>query len=300
MKSLNLKTALCLVLLLFSTAALAQKPEEKLLCVINKTHKKILVAAHRGDWRNTPENSMKALLNCIDSGYDIMELDVKMTRDSQLIIMHDNTIDRTTNAKGKVSDYTLSEIRKLRLRNGLGRVTNHPIPTFKEMMLAAKGKIIINVDKGNDRLPEVFQVLLETGTLEQAIVNVGDNISYQQLTKTNEIPDRAILMVVVNMKLQDAAVIISSYKLRKKSIIQPIFDTDTLTNLNSLPKLSSKQVIWLNSLWPSLNGGHDDDLAVEQGNPEASWGWLIKKGASILQTDRPLEMQQYLRENGNN
>ena len=300
MKSLNLKTALCLVLLLFSTAALAQKPEEKLLRVINKTHKRILVAAHRGDWRNTPENSMKALLNCIDSGYDIMELDVKMTRDSQLIIMHDNTIDRTTNAKGKVSDYTLSEIRKLRLRNGLGRVTNHPIPTFKEMMLAAKGKIIINVDKGNDRLPEVFQVLLETGTLEQAIVNVGDNISYQQLTKTNEIPDRAILMVVVNMKLQDAAVIISSYKLRKKSIIQPIFDTDTLTNLNSLPKLSSKQVIWLNSLWPSLNGGHDDDLAVEQGNPEASWGWLIKKGASILQTDRPLEMQQYLRENGNN
>jgi glycerophosphoryl diester phosphodiesterase len=287
-------------LLILNTAAQAQKPEEKLLNIINKTNRKVLIAAHRGDWRNTPENSMKALLNCISQGYDIMELDVKMTRDSQLVIMHDNTIDRTTNAKGKVSDYTLSEIKKLRLRNGLGRITNHPIPTLEEMMLAAKGKIIINVDKGNDNLPAVFRVLQGTGTLEQAIVNVGDNIGYQQLMKVNKIPDKAILMVVVNMKLQDATVIISSYKLRKKSIIQPIFDDDTLTNLDTLPKISSEQVIWLNSLWPSLNGGHDDDVAVEEANPEGSWGWLIKKGASILQTDRPLEMQQYLREKGKN
>lgn len=298
MKCLNIKSALFLFLLILSTAAQAQKPQEKLLSVINKTNKKVLIAAHRGDWRNTPENSMRALLNCITRGYDIMELDVKMTRDSQLVVMHDNTIDRTTNAKGKVSDYTLSEIKKLRLRNGLGRITNHPIPTLEEMMLVAKGKIIINVDKGNDKLPAVFQVLQGTGTLEQAIVNVGDNIVYQQLMKVNKIPDKAILMVVVNMKLQDAAVIISSYKLRKKSIIQPIFDDDTLTNLNTLPKISSEQVIWLNSLWPSLNGGHDDDLAVEEANPKASWGWLIKKGASILQTDRPFEMQQYLREKG--
>jgi glycerophosphoryl diester phosphodiesterase len=296
MKYLNLKTSFCLVLLLLGMAVQAQEPREKLLRIINKTNKTILIAAHRGDWRNTPENSMKALLNCIERGYDIMELDVKMTRDSQLVIMHDNTIDRTTNAKGKVSEYTLAEIRKLRLRNGLGRITDHPIPTLEEMMLAAKGKIITNVDKGNQWLPAVLQVLQKTGTLEQAIVNVGDNIAYQQLIKENDIPDKAILMVVVNMKLQDAGAIISSYKTRKRSVIQPIFNTDSLTNLNTLPKISSEQVIWLNSLWPSLNGGHDDDLAVEQANPAAAWGWLISKGASILQTDRPLELQHYLRE----
>jgi glycerophosphoryl diester phosphodiesterase len=296
MKYLKLRTSLCLVLLLLGMAVQAQEPREKLLRIINKTNKTILIAAHRGDWRNTPENSMKALLNCIERGYDIMELDVKMTRDSQLVIMHDNTIDRTTNAKGKVSDYTLAEIRKLRLRNGLGRVTGHPIPTLEEMMLAAKDKIIINVDKGNDWLPAVLQVLQKTGTLEQSIVNVGDNIAYQQLIKENDISDKAILMVVADMKLPDAAAIISSYKTRKRSIIQPIFNTDSLTNLNTLPKVSSEQVIWLNGLWPSLNGGHDDDLAVEQADPEAAWGWLISKGASILQTDRPLELQKYLRE----
>jgi glycerophosphoryl diester phosphodiesterase len=296
MKYLKLRTSLCLVLLLLGMAVQAQEPREKLLRIINETNKTILIAAHRGDWRNTPENSMKALLNCIERGYDIMELDVKMTRDSQLVIMHDNTIDRTTNAKGKVSDYTLAEIRKLRLRNGLGRVTGHPIPTLEEMMLAAKDKIIINVDKGNDWLPAVLQVLQKTGTLEQSIVNVGDNIAYQQLIKENDISDKAILMVVADMKLPDAAAIISSYKTRKRSIIQPIFNTDSLTNLNTLPKVSSEQVIWLNGLWPSLNGGHDDDLAVEQADPEAAWGWLISKGASILQTDRPLELQKYLRE----
>ncbi|RZK35961.1 MAG: glycerophosphodiester phosphodiesterase family protein, partial [Pedobacter sp.] len=145
------------------TAAFAQSPAAKLSATFNRTNKQILVAAHRGDWRNAPENSLNALLNCIDKGFDMMELDVKMTKDSQLVVMHDNTIDRTTNGKGKVSDFTFEEISKFKLKNGLGRVTANPIPTFKELMMVAKDKILINVDKGNDHLQEVFKVLQETG-----------------------------------------------------------------------------------------------------------------------------------------
>lgn len=294
MEKLNLSQFLVALLLFVASPVLAQSPAKKLEQVINKENKKILIAAHRGDWRNTPENSMKALLNCIERGYDIMELDVKMTRDSQLVVMHDNTIDRTTNGSGKVKEFTLAELQKLRLRNGLGRVTTHSIPTLKEMMLAAKDKIIINVDKGNKSLAAVFEILQQTGTIAQTIVNVNDNFAYDQLLSAESIPEQAVLMVVVDMKKPGALAVMNSYKARKRAVMQPIFASDKLSNLNTLPAISKTQVMWLNSLWPSLNGGHDDDLAVEEGKHDAAWGWLIEKGASIIQTDRPLELQEYL------
>ena len=283
-----------LFLAIASSVAYGQQPAKKLSGVYSAASKNILVAAHRGDWRIAPENSLNALLSCIDQGFDMMELDVKMTKDSVLIVMHDQTIDRTTNGKGKVSDFTLEEISKFRLRNGLGRVTNNAIPTFKELMLVAKNKILINVDKGNDHLKAVFTVLKQTGTTNQAIVNVGDNISYQQLTQAEQIPADAYIMVVVNMARPGAIELIKGYEPMKKSMVQPIFDTDTLSNLKLLPQIATSQKIWLNSLWPSLNGGHDDDRAVEAHQAEESWGWLVAHKPVIIQSDRPKALTTYL------
>lgn len=287
-----------LSLILQSFVSLAQSPAEKLKSVFQEKNRQILVAAHRGDWRNSPENSLQALYNSINKGFDIMELDVKMSKDSEMVVMHDNTIDRTTNAKGKVGDYTLAELKKFRLRNGLGRVTENQIPTMSEMMLAAKGKILINVDKGNDHLDLVFKVLRETATTDQAIVNVGDDMPYGELKAKNTIPDNAYLMVVVNVKNKDMQTIISSYAANQKTIVQPVFDTDTLANLKVVKQMNGKPLIWLNSLWPSLNGGHDDNRAVERNEKEESWGWLINYHPVILQTDRPSDLLIYLRGRG--
>lgn len=281
---------------LIAVPALAQNPAQKLQSIFKPNSKQILVAAHRGDWRSAPENSAQALQNSIAKNFDLMELDVKLSKDSVLVVMHDNTLDRSTNGKGKPGDYTLAELKKLRLRNGLGRVTNHQIPTLEEMMKISKGKILINVDKGDMHLPQVFAVLAATGTTNQTIVNVPEHISYHQLKANTNLPDSVYLMVVVRMNKPDALDVIKSYEANPKSVIQPIFDTDTLSSLKELPKISQKQVIWLNSLWPTLNGGHDDDRAVEMNEKQESWGWLIDKKPSILQTDRPEDLLKYLKE----
>lgn len=55
--------------------------------------------------------------------------------------------------------------------------------------------------------------------------------------------------------------------------------------------------IWINSLWPSLNAGHDDDLAVESNKPNEAWGWIISQGATLIQTDRPKNLLEYLSNN---
>ena len=75
--------------------------------------KSTLVAVHRGDWRNAPENSIQALKNTIAMGAHIFELDVQLSKDSVLYLMHDKTIDRTTNKKGKVEDFAWEELSQM-------------------------------------------------------------------------------------------------------------------------------------------------------------------------------------------
>jgi hypothetical protein len=69
--------------------------------------------------------------------------------DGHSVVMHDRTVDRTTNDKSHVSDFTLEEIHQLRLRNNLERITDSGISTLEETMLIAKGRILVNIDKGD-------------------------------------------------------------------------------------------------------------------------------------------------------
>ncbi|MGN5956356.1 glycerophosphodiester phosphodiesterase family protein [Sphingobacterium lactis] len=75
--------------------------------LLNRDVSSVLVVAHRGDWRNASENSLKAIDYAIDMGVDIIELDVQRTFDRKFILMHDKTLDRTTTGKGVVAKVTL-------------------------------------------------------------------------------------------------------------------------------------------------------------------------------------------------
>ena len=78
--------------------------------LLNPNCERVLVVAHRADWRNFPENSLAGIESAINMGVDIIELDVQCTKDGVLIIMHDATLDRTTTGKGKVADWTLDSM----------------------------------------------------------------------------------------------------------------------------------------------------------------------------------------------
>jgi glycerophosphoryl diester phosphodiesterase len=258
----------------------------------------IQVTAHRGDWRNAPENSLTGFKYAAAMGVDIVELDLKKTSDDEIVIMHDETIDRTTNGKGKPSDYTLSDIKKFRLKNGLGRPAAYdPIPTLREVMLALKGTgVKVNLDKSYPYYNEAYAILNETGTLKQAIFK--SEVPYDTLKKKYpQLINNIIYMPVVNLDKPGAKKIIADYlKNMKPYAFELTFTRDTssiLTNHEFITKTGSK--IWINSLWASLNGGHDDDLAVEQDNKKDSWDWIITHGAVIIQTDRPQLLLEYLR-----
>ncbi|GAA3986746.1 glycerophosphodiester phosphodiesterase family protein [Mucilaginibacter dorajii] len=262
----------------------------------NPNDKNILVAAHRGDWRNEPENSLRGYQLAINMGVDIIEVDLNKTSDGVIVIMHDGTIDRTTNGKGKPSDYTLAELKKFHLRNGLGIVTNNTIPTLEEVMLLAKGKVLVNLDKSLPYYEEAYQVCKKTGTLSQALFKT--EVAYPEVrNRYPKLLDSLTFMPVVSLDKPEAEQVINQYQKEIKPVaFELIFKSDTshiLVKNAFIPAHGSK--IWINSLWASLNGGHYDDMAVEDGNIKDSWDWIINHGARIMQTDRPKELLAYLR-----
>ena len=121
---------------------------EKILAEINDPNSDyVVVISHRGDWRNYPENSIPAIESIIRMGVDMMELDVKMTKDSVLVLMHDKTIDRMTNGKGKVSDITYDSLMTFKMRRAHNVTTDSlRVPTLREALLCCKDRILVNVD----------------------------------------------------------------------------------------------------------------------------------------------------------
>ena len=109
--------------------------------------KRIVVIAHRGEHLHHPENTIAAFQGAVDAGADYFELDVRTTRDGKLVLMHDGTVNRMTNAKGAVADMTFDEIRALDVGLKLGpEWKGTRVPTFDEALAFARGKIGIYVD----------------------------------------------------------------------------------------------------------------------------------------------------------
>lgn len=260
---------------------------------------KVSVISHRGDWRNTPENSIRAIQNCIDLGVNMVEIDIKKTKDNELILLHDKTLDRTTTGKGLPQDYTLAEIKQMRLRNGAGVATSHQIPTLEEAMIVAKGKIWVNIDKGYDYFDLVEKVLEKTGTTQQVLIKAG--LPYQKVVAENKaVLDKLFFMPIIDMANPDAMTMVEEYikNMQPKAFEVCFTQIDqTLQNvLDRIQKSGSK--VWINTLWPSLCAGLNDDRAVEENQQDSIWGKVIEMGASFIQTDRPKELVNYLRNQG--
>ena len=263
--------------------------------LINCDSSSVIVVAHRGDWRNFPENSLEAIDNAIKMGVDIVELDVKRTKDGELILMHDRTLDRTTTGKGLVSENTLSDIRKLNLRNGCNIRTIHKVPTLEEALLHAKGKIMINLDQADLYFDQIYELMKKTGTTKQIIMKGRKPVAEVKKQFGSYLED-VIYMPIVDLDVAGAEKQIEAFiKDMSPVACELLFVKDT----NLIPKklattLNGRSLIWYNTLWDTMAGGHDDDMSLQ--NPDSGYGYLIDTlGCRIIQTDRPAYLLDYLR-----
>ena len=298
-------TFLCALVLLAAVACVpkshlpqaANKAEAVVAALHDPQCQYVVVVSHRGDWRNYPENSIPAIESIIKMGVDMMELDLKMTKDSVLVLMHDGTLDRTTTGHGRVADYTYEELQAFNLKRGHGiDIPGLKIPTLRQALEVCKDRITVNVDQGYEYYDQVLAITEELGVTDQILIK-GGRLWEEVQEKLAEHPHNMMFMPVISNLQDGGAHLFESYICQD----QPQLAYELCFNeLNDNVKDAARRVldsgskVWVNTIWGSLCGGHDDDKAFESEDPDAVYGPVMALGTSIIQTDRPAFLIHYL------
>lgn len=297
---------LCSLFALVAVAALAQSRAERIIAEIrNPKSKYVVVIAHRSDWRHYPENSLAAMEGAIKMGVDMVEIDVQRTKDGVLVCCHDKTVDRTTTGTGKVSELTADYISTLKLKTKEG-VTEYGMPTLAQALDLCRGRVLINIDKGMNYYNQIQQMLAERNMVEQVVIK-----SSKKPTTVAKYLDKhsqnMLYMPIIN------------YTARKWEVHSPLFESYLASDIPSIAYeicwdgtlkgerkifnrvIKSGAKLWVNTLWDSLCGGKEHSFADNHalnGNEDKIYGKLLKYGVTMIQSDRPQLLLDYLESKG--
>lgn len=268
----------------------------------------LIVVAHRGCHRAapysglglTPENSFAALDQCVALGVEVMETDVRRTRDGHLVMVHDETVDRTTDGHGKVSELTLAQIKALHLRQDMGGaaqpVTDHTVPTLAEMLAYAKGRILLNLDVKDaiygEVVAEVERAGLQDGVIVKTFAGTG-SLPLAAIAPYDRVPF-AVIPVSGDGSGADVPEIVDAQMTAKRYPIG--IELPYLAEARVPPIAARTRALgvrlWVNTLFDGfVHGGFSDLDALR--DPDAVWGRLCAAGVSIFQTDEPAALVRY-------
>jgi glycerophosphoryl diester phosphodiesterase len=124
----------------------------------------VLKIGHRGARGYEPENTLISFKKAISMGVDFIELDVHLSKDNNVIIMHDRTLNRTTNGRGRISEKTLKEIKSYRTDK------NQPIPTLQEVIDSLKGKTRFNIGIKNVAATKHVAEIIKKNRIEKKVL----------------------------------------------------------------------------------------------------------------------------------
>lgn len=145
---------------------------------------KVLVAAHRGNSKYFPENTMPAFESALTLDIDMIENDLHMTKDGEIVVMHDHTVDRTTNGTGNIQDMTLAEMKALDAGSWKGpEFAGVKVPTFVEFLELVKDRkdMMFNIefkdyphlqgDRAYVSCDKCIAMMEEYGIAERSVIN---------------------------------------------------------------------------------------------------------------------------------
>ena len=238
------------------------------------TKHKLVVISHRGNHVDVPENTLASFTEAIKAGADYVEVDLRTTKDGHLVVMHDGTVDRTTNGSGKVSDLTLAEIKELKVFNKNKKT--HRIPEFKEVLKECKNRINIYLDFKEADVALTFRQIQEAGMEKQVVVYL------------NKIPQyKAWRTVAPKMPLMTS--LIGEVKNKEQlGLFLGQVNIEVLDNIGDREMVAVAEnkgvAVWL-------------DVQSQTEGP-VSWKEALEKGVHGLQTDKPAELVAFLNANG--
>ncbi|MFC2187032.1 glycerophosphodiester phosphodiesterase family protein [Fulvivirgaceae bacterium LMO-SS25] len=280
------------VVLFFGLACSSQAQQLKTISINNAAETSLflkwnenrvpMISAHRGGpMTGFPENCIETFENTIKYTHAIIECDIVMTADGHLVMMHDNTLDRTTNGTGRVNEVTLEYVQSLYLKDNEGNLTDFQVPTLREVLEWGKGKVVFTLDvKRGVPLEKVTDLIVETETSHLSIMITYNMDAAKQVHEL--IPDLPISMSLGSM---DA---IEQWRKSGIPAENVVAFVGTSERDAELYEILHKEGIYciLGTM-----GNLDRSAAT---NGDELYTNLIRNGADILSTDRPVEAAKAL------
>jgi len=243
-------------------------------------HHKFIVIAHRGDHTNAPENTIAAYKNAIKIGADFIEVDLRTTKDSQLVVMHDATINRMTGINGSIQNMTFDSLRKLEVRESKHpEWGNHVIPTFQEVLKLSKRRINIYLDFKNASAQAAYNEIVAAGMENNVIVYINNP---NQFTDWRNVAPNIPLMISLPGKVKT-----------KEALFQVLdkYQTDLLDgnyneyNVETVAAAKEKNI----PIWADIQSIDENAIL---------WDKAINLSLQGLQTDHPKALIDYLKKKG--
>lgn len=229
-----------------------------------------IVVAHRGASGYAPENTMAAIKKAITMGVDMIEIDVQLSKDNEVVLMHDLTVDRTTNGKGKVRDLYLEEIKKLDAGKWFSsEFSGEKVPTLEEVIQAINGqcKLLIEVKRVKSKKLEIenkiVQLINKYNAYNWCIVQSFET----QVIKNIQALDKSIeCHKLVTMNISVLPLHIDSriktgtiYKYKTVQSINPYFKMLNKRKVNKIHSRGQKIITW------TVNEPEDMKRMIEMG-----------------------------------
>lgn len=236
-----------------------------------------MVSAHRGGpCPGFPENAIETFEHVLKHTPSIIEFDVALTKDSVLVLMHDNTLERTTSGKGKVIDHTFEEIRELFLVDNQGNETSFRVPTLDDVLAWGKGKTVFTVDIKREVPFEMVVNAIKRHQAEPYAAVI--TYSVEAAKKMHRLHPELMLSVTIRNEEE-------LQRFEESGI--PVDRWIAFTGTSERPKefnelLHEKGVFTILGVLGNL-----DRSAIARG--DQIYAEFVENGADILATDRPIE-----------
>ena len=246
---------------------------------------KKIISGHRGTIENgLPENSIVAMKEVLKHTPAIFEVDPRFTKDGVPVMVHDNTLDRTTTGKGKVSDYTWKELKRFRLKDAQGNITKYRINTLDEMVKWAKGKTILNLDKKDLPLEYTAEIIRKHNAYSWVWVTVHNVEQAKFYLDKN--PQQYLSMHIRSKKaLED----FKNSGLPYNRMIVYVGPDITKDNKEFIDFFKEKGVMCMISTASSF-----DKLPTKEARVE-KYLTMFAEGATVLESDLPIEVSQAIK-----
>lgn len=256
----------------------------------------IIVIAHRSCWKDTAENSLAAVRECIRDGVNGVEFDVRHSSDGVAVVIHDETLDRTTNGHGKVAEQTLAQLKRLRLKAGKGGpgapLTDQEIPTLSEFLAATKDQLLLVFDVKDLTQEDSFAAAKSAGVEKQAIFfyECSNDLLLKHIRSFwNDV----IVFPIAFDTSGSLSKTLSSCKSNPTGLAHVKFTSESFMDTATFKAGGKPAHIWVATMFPEDVAGHGDAAAVK--DPDANWGWLIRAGANMIMTNEPQALLAYLK-----